>query len=120
MEFNGNMEEVTWRGRRVNRLFYFVITRKFHIKINISILVHYKLTKTKIESFTKPMQCTEKDHLTDTALPSKSIPCSRAAQWREISPALSTLKRYLEMSQPSATLGNLFKKNKQQQQHTNI
>lgn len=48
----------------------------FNLKISISILVPSELTKTKTESFVKPMQCTKKDHLTDTALPSKSIPCT--------------------------------------------
>ena len=60
------------------------------------------------------MQCTKKGHLTDTALPSKSIPCSPAAQRRETSSAQSTMERYLQMRQSSATLGALFKKNKQQ------
>ena len=54
MELNGNMEEVTWRERRVKGLFYFVITRRFYIKINISILVHSKLTKEKQKALQNP------------------------------------------------------------------
>lgn len=76
------------KGRRINGLLYCVgLQQDFNLKISISIFVLSGLTKTKTESFAKPMQCTKKDHLTDTALPSKSIPCSRAAQWRETSPA---------------------------------
>lgn len=85
MEINKN---TCRRGKGINGLLYCVgLQKDFNLKISISICVPSELTKTKIESVAKPMQCTKKDHLTDTALPSKSIPCSRAAQWRETSPA---------------------------------
>lgn len=87
MELNRNMEGVHMERNKSKWIILCVFTTRFYLKISISILVPYKLRKTKTESFAKPMQCTKKDHLTDTALPSKSIPCSRAAQWRETSPA---------------------------------